>query len=74
MSVLVSDPELLTAYEDVRDDKTETNWAFFGFAAGKPDRLQVTATGSAGLTEFVQQLQKDAAGWGYVRMNMSNDE
>ncbi|KAI8575155.1 hypothetical protein K450DRAFT_263075 [Umbelopsis ramanniana AG] len=74
MSLLVSDPELLTAYDDVRDDKTETNWAFFGLAAGKPDRLQVSAKGSGGLAEFIQQLQKDTAGWGYVRMNMSNDE
>jgi hypothetical protein len=74
MSLLVNDPDLTTVYDDVRDDKTETNWAFFGLASGKPDRLQVSGKGSGGLAEFVQQLQADTAGWGYVRMNMSNDE
>ncbi|KAJ2963227.1 hypothetical protein NQZ79_g1717 [Umbelopsis isabellina] len=74
MSLLVNDPELAAAYDDVRDDKSETNWVFFGLASGKPDRLQVSGKGSGGLSEFVQQLQADTAGWGYVRMNMSNDE
>ncbi|KAI8365595.1 hypothetical protein BD560DRAFT_354540 [Blakeslea trispora] len=74
MSLNVSDPALVDAYEAVRDDKTETNWAFFDFADGKPDRLQVAGTGSGGLSEFVDNLKADVAGWGYVRMNMSNDE
>lgn len=74
MSLNVTDPALLEAYDDVRDDKTATDWAFFDFAAGKPDRLQVAGTGSGGLSEFMGQLKDDVAGWGYVRMNMSNDE
>lgn len=74
MSLNVSDPALVEAYEDVRDDKTETNWAFFDFADGKPDRLQVAGSGNGGLSEFVAQLKPEVAGWGYVRMNMSNDE
>ncbi|KAI8984463.1 hypothetical protein BDF20DRAFT_860138 [Mycotypha africana] len=74
MSLNVSDPALIKAYEDVRSDKTETNWAFFDFADGKPDRLQVAGTGTGGLSEFTAQLKPEVAGWGYVRMNMSNDE
>lgn len=74
MSLNVSDPALIEAYDDVRDDKTETNWLFFDFASGKPDRLQVAGSGSGGLEEFVAQLKPEVAGWGYVRMNMSNDE
>ncbi|RCH87750.1 hypothetical protein CU097_007937 [Rhizopus azygosporus] len=74
MSLNVSDPALIEAYEDVRDDKTETNWAFFDFANTKPDRLQVSGTGAGGLSEFVAHLKPEVAGWGYVRMNMSNDE
>lgn len=74
MSLNVSDPALNEAYEDVRDDKTETNWVFFDFADGKPDRLRVAGSGSGGLSEFVSQLKPEVAGWGYIRMNMSNDE
>ncbi|KAG0166527.1 hypothetical protein DFQ28_010137 [Apophysomyces sp. BC1034] len=74
MSLNISDLALAVAYEDVRDDKTETNWAFFDFANGKPDRLKVAGSGNGGLSEFIQQLKPEVAGWGYVRMNMSNDE
>ncbi|KAI7891864.1 uncharacterized protein EV154DRAFT_551186 [Mucor mucedo] len=74
MSLNVSDPALTEAYDDVRDDKTETNWVFFDFADGKPDRLRVAGSGSGGLSEFVSQLKPEVAGWGYIRMNMSNDE
>ncbi|KAI7865795.1 hypothetical protein BDF14DRAFT_1875475 [Spinellus fusiger] len=74
MALNISDPELTTVYEDVRDDKTETNWAFFDFADGKPDRLRVAGSGSGGLAEFVKQLKPQVAGWGYVRINMSNDK
>ncbi|KAG2235404.1 hypothetical protein INT48_005754 [Thamnidium elegans] len=74
MSLNVSDPAINEAYEDVRDDKTETNWVFFDFADGRPDRLQVAGSGNGGLNEFVSQLKPEVAGWGYVRMNLSNDE
>ncbi|KAI8139528.1 hypothetical protein BJV82DRAFT_626424 [Fennellomyces sp. T-0311] len=74
MSLIVNDPAIIEAYEDVRDDKSSTDWAFFDFADGKPDRLKVAGSGSGGLSEFVGQLKPEIAGWGYVRMNMSNDE
>ncbi|CAO3593932.1 unnamed protein product [Absidia cylindrospora] len=66
MSLNVSDPTIANLYEDVRDDKSETNWAFFDFATGKPDRLQVSGSGSGGFGEFVGHLQPDVAGWGYI--------
>jgi hypothetical protein len=74
MSLNVSDPAIADAYEDVRNDKSETNWAFFDFADGKPDRLKVAGSGKGGLAEFTEQLKANVAGWGYLRMNMSNDE
>ncbi|KAI8882757.1 actin depolymerizing protein [Backusella circina FSU 941] len=74
MSLNVSDPAIADTYEDVRNDKSETNWAFFDFADGKPDRLQVAGSGNGGLDEFTKQLKANVAGWGYLRMNMSNDE
>ncbi|KAI9032717.1 hypothetical protein CLU79DRAFT_715000 [Phycomyces nitens] len=74
MSLNISDPELYNVYEDVRDDKTETNWSFFTFADGKPDRLIVAGFGSGGLEEFTKELKPEVAGWGYLRINLSNDE
>ncbi|KAI9304527.1 hypothetical protein BJ944DRAFT_181551 [Cunninghamella echinulata] len=74
MSLLVNDPAIIELYEDVRNDKTETNWAFFDFASGKPDRLQVSGSGTGGLEEFKNHLKSDVAGWGYVRLNLSNDD
>ncbi|KAI8074978.1 hypothetical protein BC940DRAFT_287118 [Gongronella butleri] len=71
---LIVDQSISEQYEVVRDDKSETNWAFFDFADGKPDRLKVSGSGSGGLEEFVEHLKPEVAGWGYVRMNMSNDE
>ncbi|ORX55172.1 actin depolymerizing protein [Hesseltinella vesiculosa] len=71
---LIIEPSIAEQYEVIRDDKSETNWAFFDFANGKPDRLQVSGTGSGGLSEFIAHLSPEVAGWGYVRMNMSNDE
>ncbi|CEP15766.1 hypothetical protein [Parasitella parasitica] len=74
MSLDIKDPAISDAYEDVRNDKSETNWAFFDFADGKPDRLQVAGFGNGGLSEFVEKLKDNVAGWGYLRMNLSNDE
>jgi len=71
---LIVDQAIAEQYEVVRDDKSETNWAFFDFADGKPDRLKVSGSGSGGLQEFVEHLKPEVAGWGYVRMNLSNDE
>jgi hypothetical protein len=74
MSLNVTDPAIADLYEDVREDKTETNWAFFDFAPGKPDRLKVSGSGTGGFEEFLAHLKSDVAGWGYVRLNLSNDE
>ncbi|RUP46750.1 hypothetical protein BC936DRAFT_146565 [Jimgerdemannia flammicorona] len=74
MTDIASDPTIAEAYDDVRDDKTETNWVFFDFASGKPDRLKVAGKGTGGLAEFISNLSPHAAGWGYVRVPMSNDE
>ncbi|CAO3652506.1 unnamed protein product [Cunninghamella blakesleeana] len=74
MALNVDNSAIAELYEDVRDDKTETNWAFFDFADGRPDRLKVSGSGTGGLEEFKGHLKFDVAGWGYVRLNFSNDE
>lgn len=42
----VSDPAISKAYDDVRDDKSETNWLLLDYASPKSDKLQLTATGT----------------------------
>ncbi|KAL1917582.1 uncharacterized protein VTP21DRAFT_3975 [Calcarisporiella thermophila] len=71
---LVGDPAISEAYEEVRSDKTETNWLLLEFAPTKPDRLIVAGTGTGGLKELVTKLRDDQAAFGYVRMNFANDE
>ncbi|KAJ3366855.1 hypothetical protein HDU91_001708 [Kappamyces sp. JEL0680] len=62
------------AYEDVRNDKTETNWLILGYADEKGESLKVVKTGTGGLEEFKTQLKDDEAYFGYVRMVVGNDE
>ncbi|KAK9719255.1 hypothetical protein K7432_004889 [Basidiobolus ranarum] len=71
---LVSDPEIEAAYEDVRNDKTDTNWLLLTYSENKRDVLEVKSTGTGGLAEFVDNLEPDQAAFGYLRMVISNDE
>merc|ERR1712098_626285 len=69
----VNDPALLSAYEDVRSDKSETNWAVFGYdSSGK--RLEVTATGSGGIGELVGALRDDAVQYGFIAVTTGDSE
>eukprot|EP01099_Mayorella_cantabrigiensis_P005927 TRINITY_DN484_c0_g1_i1.p1 TRINITY_DN484_c0_g1~~TRINITY_DN484_c0_g1_i1.p1 ORF type:complete len:146 (-),score=49.36 TRINITY_DN484_c0_g1_i1:98-535(-) len=69
----VSEPALLAAYEDVRSDKTETNWALFGYDdSGK--KLQVTATGSGNISELVGHLRDDAVQYGFIAVITGDSE
>lgn len=61
----VTDPALLSAYEDIRSDKTETNWAVFGYdSSGK--KIQLEATGSGSIAELAKRLKDDAVQYGYI--------
>jgi hypothetical protein len=37
-------PEILAAYDKVRDDKDETNWLLISYAAATGDKLTLAAT------------------------------
>ncbi|MEZ4515128.1 MAG: coactosin family protein [Chloroflexota bacterium] len=69
----VSDPSLLAAYEDVRSDKTETDWAVFGYNSSG-NKIQVDATGSGGIRELVSNLRDDAVQYGYVAVTTGDSE
>jgi hypothetical protein len=70
------------AYEDVRNDKTATNWFYLLFKCrllleypdDKSDSLVLSQTGTGGLVEFKKCLKNDQAGFGYVRCVVGNDE
>ncbi|KAJ1960868.1 hypothetical protein IWQ62_004068 [Dispira parvispora] len=67
-------PEIATAYNDVRDDKTDTNWLLLEYVSDKVDELTLAQTGTGGLDEFVKHLQPNQAAFGYIRIPISNDE
>ncbi|ORX68922.1 actin depolymerizing protein [Linderina pennispora] len=71
---LCDNPEIAEAYENVRDDKSETNWLLLEFVDDRKDELKVGGTGTGGLDELKTHLKDDQAAFGYVRMIMSNDE
>ena len=40
----VSDPAIAAAYDDVRNDKTETSWLLLDYESDKSNKLVLTAT------------------------------
>lgn len=70
----VSDPAIDQAYQDVRSDKTDTNWLLLDYESDRSDKLKVTSTGTGGLEELREHLQEDKASFAYVRIRYSNDK
>lgn len=71
---LTEDPKIAQTYEEVRDDRVDTNWLFLGFVSDAEDRLEVKASGSDGLPGFKKALSPDQAGFGFLRIPLRNDE
>ncbi|KAJ1897692.1 hypothetical protein LPJ66_003212 [Kickxella alabastrina] len=67
-------PEIREAYEDVRNDDTQTNWMLLEFDENKNNVLKVGNKGSDGLDELKKHLKDNSAAFGYIRVPMSNDE
>ncbi|PSR70594.1 hypothetical protein EW026_g1636 [Hermanssonia centrifuga] len=70
----VSDSKIDEAYNDVRSDKTETNWLLLDYETDRSDVLQLTATGTGGLEELRDKLDESKASYAYVRVRYSNDK
>ncbi|KAI9202860.1 uncharacterized protein BJ171DRAFT_162676 [Polychytrium aggregatum] len=66
--------DIVAAYEDVRNDKTPTNWLLLDYIDDKSDVLFVSATGAGGLDELREHLKPEKASFGYLRMTIGNDE
>ncbi|KAI4747390.1 actin depolymerizing protein [Aureobasidium sp. EXF-12298] len=71
---LLSDPEIATAYEDVRSDKSATTWMVLKYISGTSDALKLDSTGEGDIAEMVEHLGDDEAAYAFVRMTVGNDE
>jgi len=69
----VNSPEILAAYDAVRDDKNPTNYLIISYASDKGDALTLSGTGEGGLTELSERLDPSAAQYAYIRIQYSND-
>ncbi|KAJ7037904.1 ADF-like domain-containing protein [Mycena alexandri] len=70
----VTDPAINDAYLDVRSDKSETNWLLLDYESDRSDKLQLTNTGTGGLSELRDVLDDSKASYAYVRVAYSNDK
>ncbi|KAI4522460.1 hypothetical protein EV122DRAFT_265208 [Schizophyllum commune] len=70
----VSDPAIIEAYNDVRSDKTDTKWLLLDYESDRSDKLQVSKTGTGGLTELQENLDNSKASYAYVRVTYANDK
>ncbi|KAG9086469.1 hypothetical protein FRC06_003072 [Ceratobasidium sp. 370] len=72
----VSQPEIAAAYEDVRSNKSETNWLLVKYESERSDKLKLVATGTGGLTELRESphLGDVDVAYAYVRVAYANDK
>jgi len=70
----LSDPSIDVAYQDVRSDKSDTNWLLLDYENDRSDKLQLTQTGTGGLSELREALDDSKASYAYVRVAYSNDK
>ncbi|CAE6469694.1 unnamed protein product, partial [Rhizoctonia solani] len=65
-----------TAYEDVRDNKSDTNWLVIKYESNRSDKLKLIATGTGGLEELrtSEHLGETDVAFAYVRVTYSNDK
>jgi len=70
----VSDPKIDEAYQDVRSDKSETNWLLLDYESERSDKLALTATGLGGLEELREHLDDTKASFAYARIQYANDK
>ncbi|XP_052830226.1 drebrin-like protein [Octopus bimaculoides] len=64
---------LLEAYKDVANDKTNTNWALFGYV-GTSDVLKVVERGSDGIEELVDEVNSSKVQYAYCRVKDPNTD
>ena len=68
-----SAPEIREAYDDVRNDSTETNWMLITYEEGNNKKWCLAGKGSGGLEELKEAIGPNFLGYGYLRVT-SGDE
>lgn len=63
----ISSQDIRNAYDQVRDDSSETNWLSMGYGSAKKN-LDLYGSGQGGLEEFKASLKDDEVTYGYIRM------
>lgn len=66
-------PEILAAYDAVRDDKDPINYLIISYASPSSSNLTLTATGTGGLEELSSKLDDSQAQYVYARIEYAND-
>ncbi|CCC14063.1 hypothetical protein SMACR_08512 [Sordaria macrospora] len=66
-------PEILTAYDSVRSDKSPTNWLLLSNSSPSTQTLSLKATGSGGIPELLSHLSPSEVSYAYVRIQYAND-
>ncbi|KAJ3428443.1 coactosin [Anaeramoeba flamelloides] len=69
----VEDPAIEEAYNDVRDDNTETNWMACGYV-GKTNDLEMIGSGSGGIDEMKSLFDPTLVIYGYLRVIAGDEE
>ncbi|PLW10577.1 hypothetical protein PCANC_18873 [Puccinia coronata f. sp. avenae] len=70
----VQDSAIQEAYDDVRNDKTPTNWLLLNYESESSNKLTLAATGEDGLNGLKEQLQDTQASFIYARITYANDK
>ncbi|KAF5269935.1 hypothetical protein FQR65_LT05734 [Abscondita terminalis] len=60
--------KLLQSWRDVLNDKTDTDWALFGYE-GQTNDLKVVSTGSNGIEELTEDLNSGKIMYAFVKIN-----
>jgi hypothetical protein len=68
----VSDPRIKESYADVRNDKTETNWAVFKYEGKK--KIVFGGKGNGDLSELAGQFNDDEAAFAFLRVTTGDEE
>ena len=54
-------PEIQKAYDEVRSDKSETDWLLINYEDAKSDKLFLKDSGSGGLEELKKHMDSNEA-------------
>jgi len=68
----VSDSGIKESYEEVVNDKNDTNWLLLGYEGNT--KIVVQGKGSGGLSELVGHLKDDEAQYAYLRVTTGDEE